>query len=59
MIMIESLLFPVVAGLISVKVALLAAAVVLFVLGMLERSRRLRAERAPAPARYRRLDIQV
>lgn len=57
--MIESLLFPVVAGLISVKVALLAAAVVLFVLGMLERSRRLRAERAPAPARYRRLDIQV
>lgn len=59
MIMVESLLMPVVAGLIGMKLALLAAATALFVLGLVKRSRRQRAARAPKPARYRRLDVQV
>lgn len=59
MIVIESLLWPVVAGLISVKLVLLAAAAVLFVIGVLERSRQPAPVRAKAPARHPRLDVHA
>lgn len=57
MITVSSLLYGVLAGLISLKVILLAAAAVLLVHGLTERARRRRL--APAPVRQRRLDVRA
>ena len=57
MITVNSLLFGVLAGLISFKILLLAAAAVLFAHGLTERVRQRRV--APAPVRHRRLDVRA
>jgi hypothetical protein len=59
MIAIESLLFGLVAGLIGVKLALLAAAAVLFVQALTARARQRRLARPPAPVRQPRLDLHA
>ncbi len=57
MITVNSLLYGVLAGLISLKVILLAAAAVLLVHGLTERARQRRL--APGPVRHRRLDVRA
>ena len=59
MIAIETLLFGLVAGLIGVKLALLAAAAVLFVYALTARARQRRVAHAPRPGRQRRLDVHA
>ena len=59
MITLNTLLFGVLAGLISFKLVLLAAAAVLLVHGLAERARQRRVARAPAPVRRRRLDVHA
>ena len=58
MITINSLLYGLVAGLVGLKVALLAAAAVLFLYTLMER-RQHRIASARAPARRQRLDVHV
>ena len=57
MITLNALLFGVLAGLISLKVVLLAAAAILLLHGLTERVRQRRL--APAPVRHRRLDVRA
>jgi hypothetical protein len=57
MITLTSLLYGVLAGLISLKVVLLAAAAVLLLHGLTERVRQRRL--APAPVKHRRLDVRA
>jgi len=57
MITLNSLLFGILAGLISLKVVLLAAAAVLLVHGLTVRARRRQV--APTPVRHRRLDVHA
>jgi hypothetical protein len=57
MITLTSLLYGVLAGLISLKVVLLAAAAVLLVHGLTERVRQRRL--APAPVKHRGLDVRA
>ncbi len=57
MITLNALLFGVLAGLISLKVVLLAAAAILLLQGLTERVRQRRL--APAPVRHRRLDVRA
>ena len=57
MITVNSLLYGVLAGLISLKVILLAAAAVLLVHGLTERARQRRL--APGRVRHRRLDVRA
>jgi len=59
MITLNSLLFGILAGLVTFKVVLLAAAAVLFVYGMTERTRRRKLALAPVPVRHRRLDVHA
>jgi len=59
MITLNSLLFGILAGLVTFKVVLLAAAAVLFVYGMTERARRRKLAPAPVPVRHRRLDVHA
>jgi hypothetical protein len=55
MIATNSLLFGIVAALITLKVVLLAAAAVLFVFSLTERIRQRQLAHAPAPNKHRRL----
>jgi hypothetical protein len=55
MIATNSLLFGIVAALITLKVVLLAAAAVLFVFSLTERIRQRQLAHAPAPVKHRRL----
>ncbi|MGB5298187.1 MAG: hypothetical protein WBN08_04535 [Thiogranum sp.] len=57
MITINTLLYGLVAGLVGLKIALLAVAAVLFVYTLTERTRQ--HEAAPAPVRRKRLDVQA
>jgi hypothetical protein len=59
MITVNSLLYGVLAGLISLKVVLLAAAAVLLVHGLTAGIRQRRLAPAPAPVRHRRLDVRA
>jgi hypothetical protein len=59
MIATNSLLFGIVAALITLKVVLLAAAAVLFVCALTEHIRARGSAPAPAPARRRRLHLIV
>ncbi len=59
MIMIETLLLGLVAGLVGFKVALLAAAALLVVYGLTRRSRQRKLARVSAPARRPRLDVHA
>lgn len=59
MIFLNTLLFGVLAGLISFKIVLLAAAAVLLMHGLTERARLRQVAPAPAPVRHRRLDVRA
>jgi hypothetical protein len=59
MILANSLLYGLLAALVTFKVVLLAVAVVLFVHGLAQRIRRRETPRAPAPATHRKLDVHV
>jgi hypothetical protein len=59
MITLNTLLFGVLAGLISFKIVLLAAAAILLVHGLTQRARQRRVAPAPAPVRHRRLDVRA
>ena len=59
MIATDTLLFGLVAGLVGFKVILLAAAALLFVYGITQRSRHQKLARMKAPARRPRLDVHA
>ena len=59
MIAIDTLLFGLLSGLIGLKVALLAAAAVLFVYGLTAHARQHKVTSAPVPVRQRRLDVHA
>lgn len=56
MIIVDTLLFGMVATLLGLKVALLAAAAVLFVRGLAERMRQRKTASAPAATKHQGLD---
>ena len=59
MMTINSLLFGILAGLISFKIVLLAAATMLFVYGLTERARQRATIPATVPVRHRKLDVHA
>ena len=59
MITLNTLLFGVLAGLISFKIVLLTGAAVLLVHGLTENVRRRTVARTPVPVRQRRLDVRA
>ena len=59
MIAIETLLFGVVAGLLGLKLVLLAVAAVLFVNVLMQRARQRRMVRAPKPVRRPGIDVHA
>ena len=59
MIAIETLIFALVAGLVGFKVVLLAAAALLLVYGVTQRSRQQKLMRVRAPVRRPRLDVHA
>jgi hypothetical protein len=56
---IETFLFGLVAGLVGVKLAILAAAAVLLLYALTARARQRKLSRAPKPVRQRGLDLQA
>ena len=59
MTIVNTVLFGILAGLVTLKIALLAAAAVLFVHGLMQRVGQPAAAPAAVPVRHRRLDVHV